>query len=321
VSLLPDLESWVRAADEPSLIWRWLTEVEGRPATDPTVIAARAEVPAKGWARRILDEQLPSGAWASPGVTSRHLYVPKYIASNWRMIVLSDLGVTRADPGAARGAELMMTAFGGPEGDLGGTSSEVCFTGNAVRFLSNLGYADDPRLSSAIDWLVATQKADGGWHCWPSETGTLDGWEALGAFAALPSNRRSAAVENAVARGAEFFLEHHLLDEEPGVYEPWRRTHYPVHYYYDYLVGLDILTRLGFGHDDRLGPALDLLQSRRNSDGTWNLDALHPDLPGPEVTDYQLRTPNYPFAIEPAGRPSRWITVTALGVLRRARRA
>ena len=321
MSSLPDLEAWVREADEPSLRWRWLTEVEGRPIGNGEVVAARAEVLQKGWARRLLDEQLPSGAWASPGVTSRHLYVPKYIATNWRMIVLSELGATRADPGVARGAELMIAAFGGPEGDLGGTGSEVCFTGNAVRFLSNLGYADDPRLDAAIAWLIGSQKADGGWHCFPSETGTLDGWEGLAAFAALPTSRHSAAVDRAIARGAEFYLARHLLEEGPDEYGPWRRTHYPVHYYYDYLVGLDLLTRLGFGRDDRLGPALDLLESRRNADGTWNLDALHPDLPGPDVTDYQLRTPYYPFAIEPAGRPSRWITVTALGVLRRAGRA
>jgi hypothetical protein len=320
VSSLPDLRAWVLAADEPSLIWRWLTEVEGRAPDDPDVVATRAQVPTKGWARRILDEQLPSGAWDAPGVTARHLYVPKYIATNWRMIVLSELGATRADPGVARGAELMLTAFGGPEGDLGGSRSEVCFTGNAVRLFSQLGYADDPRLTPAIDWLLEAQKDDGGWHCFPSETGTLDGWEALAAFAALPASRRTAATERAMARGAEFYLERHLLDEGPGTYDPWRRTHYPVHYYYDYLVGLDVLARLGFGRDARLGPALELLESRRNADGTWNLDALHPDLPGPEVTDYQLRTPYYPFAIEPAGRPSRWITVTALGVLRRTGR-
>jgi hypothetical protein len=321
VSSLPDLETWVRAAEQPSLHWRWLTEVEGRPADDPDVVAARAEVSKTGWARRILDEQLPSGAWASPDATARGLYVPKYIATNWRMIVLSDLGATRSDTGVARGAELMISAFGGPDGDLGGARSEVCFTGNAVRLLSNLGYGDDPRLTPAIDWLVGSQKADGGWHCFPSETGTLDGWEALAAFAALPPTRRTSATDAAVARGAEFYLQRHLLEEGPEPYEPWRRTHYPVHYYYDYLVGLEFLTRLGFGKDARLGPALDLLESRRNRDGSWNLDALHPDLPGPEITDYQLRTPYYPFAIEPAGRPSRWITVTALGVLRRAGRA
>jgi hypothetical protein len=314
-----ELERWVREAEQPSLSWRWLTEVEGRPADDPSVVAARAEVPAKGWAKSLLDEQLPAGNWVSPGVSGRELYRPKYVSTNWKMLVLSELGATRSAPGVARAAELLLSTFA-PAGELGGTSSEVCFTGNIVRMMANLGYAHDPLLGPAIDWLVNAQKPDGGWHCFPSETGTLDGWEALAAFASLPKPLRTEGVERSVRRGAEFYLDHHLLEEGPVPYDPWRRTHYPVHYYYDFLVGLDVLTRLGFGADERMRPALDLLESRRNPDGSWDLDALHPDLPGPEVTDYQIDTPYYPFALEPAGRPSRWITVTALGVLRRAGR-
>jgi hypothetical protein len=91
-----------------------------------------------------------------------------------------------------------------------------------------------------------------------------------------------------------------------------------VHYYYDALVGLDFLTRLGFGADPRLRPMLEWLVERRNSDGSWNLDALHPDVPA--VDPYQIEPPFYPFALEFPGRPSRWITLTALTVLRRAGR-
>jgi hypothetical protein len=314
-----DLERWVRAADEPSLVWRWLTEVEGRPGDDPAVVAARSDVPNRGGAQRLLAEQLPAGNWVSPGVERPQLYRPKYIATTWKLIVLSELGATRSTPGIQRAAELMLSTYA-PAGELGGKESEVCFTGNMVRTMANLGYADDPLLGPAIAWLVASQKADGGWNCFPSDTGTLDGWEALAAFAALPQSKRTEEVERAIRRGAEFYLDHFLLEEGPEPYAPWRRTHYPTHYYYDYLVGLDFLTRLGFGADERMRPALDLLESRRNADGTWNLDALHPDLPGPEVTDYQLEPPYYPFVLEPEGRPSRWITVTALGVLRRAGR-
>jgi hypothetical protein len=316
-----DLGEWVTEAGEPSLVWRWLAEVERRPAGDPELEAARADVTRRGWARAILDEQLPEGHWVSPGGRTANLYRPKYVATNWKLLVLSELGATRSDAGVARAAERMFEGFGGPAGDLGGTGSEVCFTGNAVRMLSNLGYADDPRLDAAIAWLVGAQKSDGGWHCFDSATGTLDGWEALAAFAALPATRRTPAIEEAVRRGAEFYLSRHLLEEGTEPYEPWRRTHYPVHYYYDFLVGLDTLTRLGFSKDPRLGPALDLLESKRNPDGTWNLDAIHPDLPAREVADYAITTPFYSFALEWPGTPSRWTTITALAVLRRAGRA
>ncbi|MGI0149342.1 MAG: hypothetical protein ACREDF_07410, partial [Thermoplasmata archaeon] len=83
------------------------------------------------------------------------------------------------------------------------------------------------------------------------------------------------------------------------------------------LVGLDVLTSLGYGDERRMRPALDKLQGMRNRDGTWNLDAHHPDSEDPH---YQIRGPFYPFGLEVPGRPSRWITTTALIVLQRAGR-
>ncbi|HXW66542.1 MAG TPA: prenyltransferase/squalene oxidase repeat-containing protein [Thermoplasmata archaeon] len=312
----PDPERWIRQSDEPALRWRWLVEVEGRPEGDREREAARAKIPRSGWAKAILDEQLPDGAW----VGSKDLYRPKYIATNWRLLVLCDLGLTRRTPGIARAAELIFARYGGRDGDLGGRDSEACFTGNAVRMLARFGYADDPRLAEAIDWLVTSQKRDGGWYCWRRATGSLDCWEPLAALAALPPAARTPAVERAIASGAEFYLSRRLLDDGGPAYAPWRRTHYPVHYYYDFLVGLELLSRLGYGRDPRLGPALDLLESKRNPDGTWNLDALHPDFGTEEESQYGIGTPFYPFALERPGGPSRWITLTALAVLRRAGR-
>jgi len=320
VSGADPVRDWVFGSEEPSHRFRWLAEVEARPPGDPELEAARAEALSRGWVRKLLDEQLPEGHWASPGGARANLYRPKYVATNWKMLVLSDLGATRTEPQVALAVERFFGAFSGPEGDLGGSASEVCFTGNAVRMLSRFGYGEDPRLADAIQWLLTTQKPDGGWDCFGRPAGSLDCWEALAAFAALPASRRSPAVDTAARRGAEFYLSRGLLDEGPVPYPPWRRTHYPVHYYYDFLVGLDVLTRLGHGQDGRLVPALDLLLSKRNEDGTWNLDALHPDLDEPEITDYDVFSPFYPFGLDWPGRPSRSITITATAVLRRTGR-
>jgi hypothetical protein len=318
MELTPSLRQWLLHESDPSLVYRLLTEVDGRTPDDPEVVAARSRVGAGGWAQRILSEQLASGAWASPTADSRGLYVPKYIATNWRLLVLSDMGLTRERPEIERAVQLVFAAHDRPDGDLGGTGSEVCFTGNAVRYLSRVGYGNEGPVRRSIDWLVATQKPDGGWHCDVSEGGTLDCWEALAAFASLPPAQRSAGVEASIRRGAEFYLERGLLREGPIPYPPWSRLHYPNHYYYDVLVGLDTLTRLGYGRDPRLGPALDLLESKRDPQGRWSLESNHPDLD--EGADYSVRTPYYPLVLEPPGPPSRWITITALAVLRRAGR-
>jgi hypothetical protein len=313
------LQAWLLDGADPSIRYRTLRELLDRPEDDPEVEAARTEIGRTGWAASILALQQPEGQWTSPGTTSKELYVPKYIATNWRLLVLSDLGLTKATPGVARATELLLDREGGPEGGLGGTSSEVCFTGNCVRMFRRFGYADDPRVRASIDWLVSTQKDDGGWHCSRrATTGTLDGWEALAAFATFPRSDRTPAVQRSIERGAEFYLDRGLTREGPEPYEPWFRTHYPTHYYYDLLVGLDFLTRLGYADDGRLKPALEWLLNRRNADGAWNLDAIHPDLPAGEK--YQVTPPFYPFVLEYPGRPSRWVTLTALTVLRRAGR-
>ena len=86
-------------------------------------------------------------------------------------------------------------------------------------------------------------------------------------------------MEQAVGKGAEFYLEREL-HRQGERYEPWYRFHYPIHYYYDLLVGLDFMTALGYGGDRRLGYALSLLKEKRGKDGRWALDAVHPDVGG-----------------------------------------
>ena len=129
-------------------------------------------------------------------------------------------------------------------------------------------------------------------------------------------------MQSAVERGAEFFLEREL-HRQGDRYPPWYRFHYPVHYYYDVLVGLDLLTLLGCGDDPRLRFALALLKKKRRADGRWNLDAVHPDVEGKGVAEWYRTHPKQrptPFALEVRGQPSKMITLTALKVLDRVGR-
>lgn len=316
MALRRGLQSWLLAKDsDPSVRARVLRELLDRPAEDPAVVNTLKQIGRKGWASQILRGQLPEGQWVTPGSSAFELYSPKYVATNWRLLVLSDLGMTKKNAGVARAANLFLDRFS-KAGELGGRNAEVCIAGNSVRMLARFGYLKDPRVRPAIEWLVSHQKKDGGWHCFRSSTGTLDSWEALAAFAALPPAARTPEIRRAIERGAEFFLKRRLFREGP-TYRPWFRLHYPVHYYYDILVGLDFLTSLGYADDPRMRPALDRLESMRNRDGSWNMDALHPDTEDP---NHQFRGPFYPLGLEVPGRPSRWITTTALAVMKRAGR-
>jgi Prenyltransferase and squalene oxidase repeat len=320
VPLSVPLRRWLFRTDEPSVRYRVLRELLDRPEGDREVAAARREIGRTGWAAELLAGQLSGGQWATPRSTARDMEGPKYIATRYVLHVLADLGMDRSDARVARAAGLYFDRVSGPRfNEMGGKDSEVCCTGGDARIATRLGFGHDPRVERSLAWLIAAQKKDGGWHCWPSKTGTLDSWQALAAFATVPEERRSPEMARAVHRGLEFYLDRELMHEDHATYAPWLRLHFPVHYYYDVLVGLDIATSLGKGGDPRLTKALDWLERRRNPDGSWNLDIVHPDLEDDEYLE-GMGTPFFSLGLEFPGRPSRWITVTALKVLHRAGR-
>jgi len=314
----PQIRRWLTgAASDPSVRARFWQEIDGRSPRDPEVRKALRSIGRTGWAASLLEHQMPDGHWFTRGSSPGELYRPKYLVTNWRAIVLADLGMTRADPRIRRLAELILERWGRRNNELSGRTAEICVTGNAVRSLIGFGYLEDTVVQRAIAWIVRTQKDDGGWHCFKSRTGTLDSWEGLAALAEIPESDRDTSVRRSIERGAEFFLGRHLMNEGRTPYPPWFRIHYPNHYYYDVLVGLRILTRLGYGADRRMAPALRWLRRKRSRDGTWALDAIHPDL----ILDPEDRwwpTAIFPMVLEQTGVPSRWATVEALSILARA---
>jgi hypothetical protein len=303
--------TWLLEEDQPAVRYHALVELKGLTESDSDTAAARSAIPMRGWAADVLRRQRAGGYW----VSKENLYRPKYTATNWMALVLSDLGMTKDDPRIAKTAELILREWMDPEKE-NIFEDEVCIVGNTARYLTRFGYYDDPRVRKLFDHLLEDQKEDGGWHCRKTDRGTLDCWEALAAFAALPKQRRTRRIESTIDRGAEFYLQRRLTDEGGAKYSPWFRLHYPVHYYYDVLVGLDVITSLGFGRDRRLGPALKILEGKR-TDGRWRLDRVHPDPTSYSWGRHNKKRKTVPFALEEAGQPSKWVTLTALKVLKR----
>jgi len=310
---------WLLQPSQPSVRYRTLVDLLDYPPNSADVREAYSQIAKRGWARGILEQEKPSGYWDS----RKDLYRPKYSATIWRLIVLADLGLTRKENGVRKSCELFLKDYARPDGgfDSPGSDwsrSEHCLTGNLIRTLCLCGYGDDPRVRSGYDWLVRTQMDDGGWHCFYEKAfgrGTLDCWEGLSAFAVLPRRKWTKSIKHSVERGAEFYLKRQLFKQGRKRYLPWFRFHYPVHYYYDILVGLDVVTSLGFAGDKRLTAALDILKEKRLKNGRWVLDSIHPDLGS--GAGYRFRKRPYKFALEKAGEPSMWITLTALKVLKR----
>jgi hypothetical protein len=310
---------WLLEPSQPAVRYHTLLDLMDHPKKSAEVGKALSNIPKIGWANEILGTQKTRGYWES----QTDLYRPKYTATIWRLIVLADLGMTAKNDHVRRPCEFFLNQYSRPDGGFDTPSStwirsEVCLTGNLARTLLLCGYGDDPRVRSAFDWLVEHQMDDGGWHCFYERAfgrGTLDCWEALSAYAALPSERWTRRIKRSIGRGAEFYLARELFKQGHRRYIPWLRFHYPVHYYYDLLVGLDVLTQLGYAGDRRLKAGLQILNNKRRADGTWALDAVHPDL-GAEA-GYRFKTRPKRFALEREGKPSKWITLMALRVLKR----
>lgn len=83
----------------------------------------------------------------------------------------------------------------------------------------------------------------------------------------------------------------------------------------DFIVGLDTLACLSHGDNRRLRPALELSKKERRPEGTWALDKVHPDLRA--GAGYRFCKKPERFALETGGRPTKWISLTALRVLKR----
>ncbi len=315
-----EVRDWLLEKAQPSVRYFSLLDLLGRSAEDPDVKEARSRLGRAGWAAEILRRQRPQGFWErreprNVAEVVDFLYQPPFRSTNWQALVLADLGLDRSDPRVRRIADLIFAyklRLGSPFNFF---HEEACIAGNTARMMTRFGYGDDPRVRKLYDWLLEDQREDGGWNCSQGTPGTLDVWEPLAALACVPTASRSPSMTRSIERGAEFYLERKLL-EEGRRYAPWYRLHYPNHYFYDVLVGLDLLTRLGFSDDRRLRPALALLKKKRTSDGRWRLDKAHPDVgAGVEISSEPSKVK--PLRLEREGAPSKWITLKALTVLKR----
>jgi len=306
---------WLLEPSQPAVRYLALRDLLGASSND--LKEEERFVTAKGWVADILAARNAGGYW----VDKENLYRPKYISTNWKLLALSDLGVTKREPHIAKSCALWMDRFSRPDGgfDTGNSKrSEHCLTGNTARALVKFGYVDEPRVKSAFELLVKTQKPNGGWHCWGSN-GTIDAWEGLSAFAVYPRQKWTKEMKEAVERGCEFYLSREL-SKQGAHYEPWFRFHFPYHYYYDLLLGLEFVTALGCVDDKRLGLAVSHLKKKRRKDGKWNLDAIHPDYDNNgKLPDWweEYKGRFHPFALEKVGQPSKMITLRALVVLKR----
>ena len=129
--------------------------------------------------------------------------------------------------------------------------------------------------------------------------------KALKAFSAIPPRNRTKLVKATIEKGVDYFLLHHIYKQshnlkrtsKPG----WKRLTSPLMWQTDILELTNLLTKLGC-RDNRMQDAVDIVLSKQQDDGKWILE---------HKVSY-----NFQVAIERKGKPSKWVTLNALKLMK-----
>lgn len=309
--------------DNPSIRYFALCDLLDRPVNDPDVIAAKSQIMIKGPVPVILDAQSPEGYWRQPGGGYR-----KYQGTVWQIMLLSELGVDSTDERVQRGCEYVLNHSIASNGGFAASNTQSvvpsnvlhCLNGNLLYALIRLGFLDDPRVQQVLDWQVRSIIGDEPIEYYQSGTSGPDfacavngkqpcGWGALKAMKALltvPEQQRTPALRRAIEHGTEFLLRYDVVKADfpytEKVSSAWFKLSFPLGYWSDVLETLAVLTTLGYGGDARLEEAYHWLLSKQNSEGCWKLENT---LNGKMWID-----------IEKRGKPSKWVTLRALRVIK-----
>jgi len=330
---------WLLEDNEPSARYETLVGLLGKEVSDPSVRKAHDLIGSKGWAAMIFEKQKEQTYWDN----LKSCYVPKFSASSWQLLVLADLGVSSKDPRMAKAVEHFLEQHNVESGGVslrpkGHDKFEphICTTGNTVRALARMGYYEDDRVLKSLNWLISKQLPDGGWNCSPSgkHASFMSTVQPVWALSEMMSHDARRGWEASAKRGSEFLLKHRVFKsdrDDSVVLLDFLRLHYPLHYAYDFLHGLRVLTELGVRNDQRMDDAVSLLLEKKLPDGKWPLEGVyrgwrHPNAMHGEETvsrpeERELITQGWgterALQIEEAGKPSKWITLQAFLVLKR----
>ncbi len=101
---------WLTAPDQPAV--RYLAMRDLLDASAGDLREARNAIPSRGWVKQMLEARQAGGFWGD----REDLYRPKYLSTNWMLLALSDLGVTRELPGWPSPQRCGWTPSPGPTG-------------------------------------------------------------------------------------------------------------------------------------------------------------------------------------------------------------
>jgi hypothetical protein len=313
----PQLTQWLLDSD-PSIRWQVMRDLIAAPADE--IAAERGKILTQGWGAQLLALQGTDGSWA--GTAWNH---------GWdsTMHVLTLLREMGLDPqsnqarsaiskvhdqvhwmgwdwdGSWKGTDFVGNPFFAGE-------VEPCINGQVMACGAYFGQD----CQHILDRLLAEQLSDGGWNCEAANGSTRSSFntticvlEALLEYELAGGNNQE--VTESRLRGQEYLLERRMFrrlstgeaitDRDGG--QDWTRFAFPTWWHYDVLRGLEYLRRADAAPDERVAEAIELVESKRDSNGRWPLEVQYTGTMPVEMGERE-------------GQPSRWNTLRALRVLK-----
>jgi len=324
--LEPDVE-------QPAIRYFTLLDILAHHENESEVQKARGAIMQTGPVPGILAAQESEGYWVKPGPG----YAPKYQGTVWQVIFLAQLEADGSDPRVQAGCEYLLShniaSNGGFSVNKTPSAFIHCMAGNLGAALIYLGWLDDKRLQTALEWqarnitgdgMASSESRDSAERYYKSGTtsplfacaanvGLPCAWGAVKAMLSLdkvPSAQRTDTMQSAIHQGIEFLLSHDpaVADYPFGMgnrpNSSWFKFGYPIGYITDVLQNLEALAALGKAQDSRLANAMELVESKQDTRGRWQMEYSYN---GKTWVD-----------VEKKGQPSKWVTLRALRVLKAA---
>lgn len=304
-----DVTGWLLDGD-PAIRWQVLGDLEH--ASPAAVATERARVEHEGWGARLLALEGPDGLWDGgacfPASYRGGEPGQPWTATMHTLQTLQLLGLPPESESARRAISLVAANGRWEHAGQRYFDGEVepCINGRTIETGAYFGVDVAP----IVDRILGERLGDGGWNC-EAENGsvvssidtTINVLDGLLAYERATGG--SPEVRDARHSGEEYLLERSLFRRkstgevaDPGFLD----FAFPYYRRYDVLRVLDYFRRSGAGPDPRMAEAVDVVLSKRQRDGRWLLDRIHPG--------------RVHFDLEgPVGTPSRWNTLRALRVL------
>ncbi len=280
---------------------QYLTRLELLGESPDQLQSLQKRIETEGYGARFLASRNENGHW---GIW---FYQPKWTCTHYTLLDLKEIGIPR-DNLSCR--EMVIRALNQCMLDSGGINfakskiqSDMAIDGMFLNYAAFF-CPEDARIERLASFIIRYQKADGGFSMDPGGLQsdphtTLCVLEGFAAYRKAGFTKFLDDINYSESTAIEWLLAKDLFMSDDVRY---RKFSFPYRYRYDLLRVLAYFSRNHVTMDSRMEPAIQWLIRKKDSSGCWYLENIHHG--------------NVHFHLEEKGKPSRFVTLKALFILK-----